>query len=222
MLCSTPMIHIRPHKLFNLIKTDSYTDRVVKLVLPDQNTPVTFDMVIKLALAKLIRPRTFFEFGTFLGVQTFNMAINLPDCEFYTLDLDEESYKRASIMEAVRHLSEIQLERQRQLAFHGTPYEARIHCLHGDSNVFDFSPHHKKMDMIYIDGGHDERTFRSDTENAFRMLSRGRPAVIAWDDYGNPLSPAVKEHLETRREDLFFVEESLTVFHLSGLSVDLG
>jgi predicted O-methyltransferase YrrM len=216
------MIRIRPHKLFNLIKTDSYTERAVKLVLPDQNTPVTFDMVIKLALAKLIRPRTFFEFGTFLGVQTFNMAMNLPDCEFYTLDLDEESYKKASIVEAVRHLSEIQLERQQQLAFRDTPYEARIHCLRGDSNVFDFRPYDAKMDMIYVDGGHDERTVHSDTENAFRMLSKGRPAVIAWDDYGNPLSPAVKEYLDTRGEDLVFVEESLTVFHLSGLSVDIG
>jgi len=222
MLCSTPMIRIRPHKLFNLVKTDSYSQRVVKLVLPNQNTPVTFDMVIKLALAKLIRPRTFFEFGTFLGVQTFNMAMNLPDCEFYTLDLDEESYKRASIIEAVRHLSQIQLEQQRQLAFLGTPYETRIHCLRGDSNAFDFGPYHAKMDMIYIDGGHDERTCRSDTENAFRMLSRGRPSVIVWDDYCNPLSPAVKEYLDGRREDLFFVEESLTVFHLSGVSVDLG
>jgi len=77
------------------------------------------------------------------------------------------------------------------------------------------------MDMVYVDRGRDERTFRSDTENAFRMLSRNRPAVIAWDDYGNPLSPAVKEYLDTRCENLIFVEESLTVFHLSGVSVDI-
>jgi predicted O-methyltransferase YrrM len=216
------MVHIRPHKLFNLIKTDSYTERVVKLVLPDQNTPVTFDMVIKLALAKLIRPKTFFEFGTFLGVQTFNMAMNLPDCKFYTLDLDEESYKKASILESVRHLSEIHLERQQQLAFLDTPYETRIHRLRGDSNVFDFKPYHDKMDMIYVDGGHDERTVRSDAENAFRMLSKGRPAVIAWDDYGNPLSPAVKQYLDTRSEELVFVEESRTLFYLSGITVDVG
>jgi predicted O-methyltransferase YrrM len=216
------MIRIRPHKLFNLITTDSYTERVVKLVLPDQNTPIVFDTVIKLALAKLTRPKTFFEFGTFLGVQTFDMAMNLPDCEFYTLDLDEASYKKASILESVRHLSEMHLEQQQQLAFLGTPYETRIHCLHGDSNVFDFTPYHGKMDMIYVDGGHDERTVRSDAENSFRMLSKGRPAVIVWDDYGNPLSPAVKEYLDTRSEELVFVEESGTVFYLSGITVDVG
>jgi predicted O-methyltransferase YrrM len=216
------MIQIRPHELFNLIKTDSYTERVVKLVLPDQKTPVTFDMVIKLALAKLIRPKTFFEFGTFLGVQIFNMAMNLPDCKFYTLDLDEESYKKASILESVRHLSEMHLEQQQQLAFLSTPYEARIHRLRGDSNVFDFKPYHDKMDMIYVDGGHDERTVRSDAENAFRMLSKGRPAVIAWDDYDNPLSPAVKQYLDTRTENLVFVEESRTAFYLSGINMDVG
>jgi hypothetical protein len=215
------MIRIRPHKLFNLIKSDRYTERVVSVVLPDQNTPIIFDVVIKLALAKLIKPRTFFEFGTFLGVQTFSMAMNLPDCEFYTLDFDEQSYKQASIVESVRHLSEIHLEHKQQLAFTGTPYESIIHCLHGDSNLFDFKPYHNKMDMIYVDGGHDERTIRADAENAFHMVSKDRPSVIAWDDYGNPLAPEVKRYLDSRPEELFYVEESGTAFYLSGITVDM-
>jgi Methyltransferase domain len=211
------MIRIRPHKLFNLVKTDRYADRVVSLVLPDQNTPVTFDTVIKLALAKLVRPRTFFEFGTFLGVQTFNFATNFPDCQFFTLDLDEDSYKKASIVEAGRHMSEIQLARQRDLAFLGTPCECRIHCLRGDSTAFDLSPYRGKMDMVYVDGGHDMRTIESDAGNAFRMLSTDHPAVIVWDDYGNRLCPDVKEFLDARKEDLFFVEESVTVFYIHGM-----
>jgi hypothetical protein len=76
------MISIRPHKLFNLVKTETYGDRIVKLVLPDQQTPMTFDLMIKLALARLLKPRTFFEIGTFLGVHTFDMAMNIPDCHF--------------------------------------------------------------------------------------------------------------------------------------------
>jgi hypothetical protein len=136
--------------------------------------------------------------------------------------LDEESYKKASILESVRHLSKMHLEQQQKLAFLGTPYETRIHCLHGDSNVFDFKPYREKMNMIYVDGGHDERTVRSDAENAFRMLSKGRPAVIAWDDYDSPLSPAVKEYLDTRSEELVFVEESRTAFYLSGITVDIS
>jgi predicted O-methyltransferase YrrM len=198
------------------VKTDNYAQRVVSLVLSDQNTPMAFDTVIKLALAKLVRPRTFFEFGTFLGVQTFNFALNFPECEFYTIDLDEESYRNASIMEEVRHLSEIQLERRQQLAFVGTSCEKRIHCLHGDSNEFDLSPYYGRMDMVYVDGGHDLRTTESDAENAFRMLSNDRPSVIAWDDYGNRLSPAVKTFLDARQERLFHVEESITVFYIQG------
>jgi hypothetical protein len=211
------MIRIRPHKLFDLIKTDRYADRVVQTVLPDRNAPMAFDTALKLALAKLVQPRTFFEFGTFLGVQTFNMAMNLPACEFYTLDLDEDAYKDASIIESVRHLTEIQLERRRELAFLGTPCEKRIHCLRGDSTRFDFAPYFGKIDMVYVDGGHDERTIQSDTDNAFRLLARDRPTAIAWDDYGNRLSPAVKECLDARSETLFAIEESITVFYLSGV-----
>jgi hypothetical protein len=215
------MIRIRPHRLFDLVKTDRYTERVVQIVLPDRQTPVTFDTVIKLAIAKLIQPRSFFEFGTFLGVGTLNIALNLPDCHLYTLDLDEDSYKQASIVESVRHLSELQLERQRELAFMGTPFEKRVQALRGDSTRFDLRPYYGKMDMVYVDGGHDERTIKSDTENAFCMLTKDHPAAIAWDDYGNQLCPAVQECLDARSEKLFYIEESLTVFYLSGVSAGI-
>jgi hypothetical protein len=209
------MISIRPHKLFNLVKTKNYTDRVVKLVLPDQYTPMTFDLMIKLALARLLKPRTFFEIGTFLGVHTFDMAMNIPDCHFYTLDLDHASYRSAQVVEVARHLTEIQLQERHRVAFLGTPYEDRVTCLHGDSTTFDFSPYHGKMDMIFIDGGKEESTFHSDAETALRMKSTDHPAVVVWDDYGNRLSPGVKTYLDARPEELFFVEESITVFHLS-------
>jgi len=55
--------NIRPHKLFNLVKTPCYFDRMVQVVLPDQRTPFLLDTAILLALAKLVRARTIFEFG---------------------------------------------------------------------------------------------------------------------------------------------------------------
>jgi len=215
LLESPPMISIRPHKLFNLVKTETYSDRVVKLVLPDQYTPMTFDLMIKLALARLLKPRTFFEIGTFLGVHTFDMAMNIPDCHFYTLDLDEASYRSAQIVEVARHMTEIQLQQRERVAFLGTPYQSRVSCLYGDSSTFDFSPYYGKMDMVFIDGGKEESTFHSDAESALRMKSTDHPAAVVWDDYGNRLSPRVKPYLDARPEELFFVEESITVFHLA-------
>ena len=63
------MITIRPHRLFNLVSTPSYEARLVKIVLPNQRTPMLLDTAILLTLAKLVDPRTYFEFGTLLGIQ---------------------------------------------------------------------------------------------------------------------------------------------------------
>jgi hypothetical protein len=39
----------------SICETSNYSDRSVQIVLPDQFTPVTFDTVILLALARLVR-----------------------------------------------------------------------------------------------------------------------------------------------------------------------
>jgi len=61
-------------------------------------------------------------------------------------------------------------EHESKLAFIDSPYEEKITRLYGDSNEFDSSDFKGKIDMVYIDGGHDLRTVSSDIENAFTML----------------------------------------------------
>ena len=47
----------------------------MKIVLAsDQRAPIMFDTAVLLALAKLVMPRIYFEFGTYLGVQLLNVA----------------------------------------------------------------------------------------------------------------------------------------------------
>src|ERR1700720_678918 len=108
------MIPTRPHRLFNLVKTRSYEARMVQIVLPDQRAPILLDTAILLALAKLVQPRTYFEFGTYLGVQLINVAANLPqESRLYTLDLDEES-ATAQVDEKQRPLTVQYLNAKRQ------------------------------------------------------------------------------------------------------------
>ena len=210
------MHNIRPHKLFNLVKTPSYLDRMVQIVLPEQNTPTLMDTAVLLALARLVWPRTIFEFGTFMGCQTLNLAANFPESRIYTLDLDEVSFQGLQQDVNDKPLTQTYLEYQGKLAFLNTPYEKRITRLYGDSNRYDFSGLLSQMDLIYVDGGHDPVTLDSDTKNAFGLISDGNAGCIAWHDHGNPLYPQVEEYLGKLSDsrNLFHVEESWTTFFL--------
>lgn len=178
------MHNIRPHKLFNLVKSPSYLDRMVQMALPEQKTPILIDTAVLLALARIVRPRTIFEFGTYMGFQTLNLAANFPEARIYTLDLDEVSFQGLQQDVNDKPLTQTYLEYEAKLAFLNTPYEKGITRLYGDSNKHDFSGLANQMDLIYVDGGHDTVTLDCDTRNAFRMISQGHAACIAWHDHG--------------------------------------
>jgi hypothetical protein len=209
------MIRIRPHQLFNLVITPSYDARMVKIVLPDQRAPILLETAILLSLAKLVNPRRFFEFGTYLGVETLNMAANLPeDSHLYTLDLDEDSLRGLQQDIHDRPLTLTHFDNLSNLAFLGTSYEKRITRLKGESKSYDFSTFSKQIDMIYVDGGHDLPTLVSDTRNALMMLCDDHPACIAWHDFENSAYPQVTEHLLalSTSMDMFHVQETRIVF----------
>jgi len=192
------MIRIRPHRLFNLVETPSYEERLVKIVLPDQRAPILLDTAVLLSLAKLVQPNAYFEFGTYLGVQLLNIIANLaPSARAYTLDLDEKSAGKAEQHENDRPLTLEHLQSQDKLAFRHSSYESQITRLFGNSNTFDFSPFARRMD-------------------SFRMLSDNHKGCIAWHDYGNRIYPHLKTYLDELSEtrDIFFVEESMVAFYL--------
>ncbi len=120
-----------------------------------------------------------------------------------------------------REISRRHLAHQDRPAFAGTRYESRVRPLAGDSTTFDFGPYEGRIHLVYVDGGHDARTARSDTAAAFRMLAERHPAGICWHDYGNPAYPAVTELLDelAAERDLFHVEETRMCFYLRGLEV---
>jgi hypothetical protein len=209
------MIRIRPHELFNLVQTPSYEARMVKIVLPDQRAPILLETAILLALAKLVNPRKFFEFGTYLGVETLNMAANLPgESHLYTMDLDEDSFRNLQQDVHDRPLTLTHFDNLNNLAFLGTPYGKRITQIKGESKSYDFSRFGKQIDMVYVDGGHDLPTLVSDTRNALRMLCDDHPACIAWHDYENYAYPQVTDHLLalSASMQLFHVQESRIAF----------
>lgn len=214
------MQHIRPWEALHLFETRSYYDRLVKVVLPDIRSPMAIETAILLALLKYIQPLLIFEFGTFLGITTLNIAANMREAAIvYTLDLDENSFQKARQHPVDKKLSMERLESEHRIAFMNTPYESRIKRLFGDSNMFDFAPFERKVNMIYIDGGHDLRTVRSDTHNSFRMIDTASLGCIVWHDYGNPDYPELTQFIDelSLERELKHVEETMTVFLLHKL-----
>jgi predicted O-methyltransferase YrrM len=131
-------------------------------------------------ITKVVAPRVVFEIGTFRGRSALNFAINAPGATVYTLDLPKEERapaREAALAEDARLIGIDQVG----IDYHGKPEAARIVQLWGSSRTFDFAPYHGKVDLVFIDGAHDEASVLQDTESALRMVRPG--GAILWDNF---------------------------------------
>lgn len=132
------------------------------------------------ALIKKVQAKRVFEFGTYKGVSTTQMAMNLPsDGLIYTLDLPEKDGGNFAL----------QIPKQSERAIAGEtgkgsliPKEflRQIVFLKEDSARFNPEPFEETMDLVFVDGAHSSDYVRNDTEKGWRMLRNG--GVITWHD----------------------------------------
>jgi len=214
------MVHIRPHKVLDLVKND---ERIVKIYLPDINGLMCLETAILQSLIKIIKPKMALEIGTYLGVQTFNMAASMEKVsKLYTLDLDKASFKLANVCNQDIPWVLTHLSNEDKLAFLGTCEEEKITRLYGDSTKFDFSPYYGKMNFIFVDGGHDNETLNSDTINAFKLIDKTKPYCICWHDYGNK-NYDVTGYLDklSNKINIFHIEETMFCLYVNDEVGDL-
>ena len=221
------MHHVRPYKLFTLID-GSDRDNTVRIPIPKRRGTgglsllETFSLI---AAAKLVDAQRIFEIGTYLGTTTLNLALNVrEDSEILTLDLDEEQAALASQHPADSKLTKTHLDSQKTLDFLETPVSRKVKTLTGDSKKFDFSPWKACVDLIFIDGGHDFATVKSDTENAFELIRTDRRSCILWHDYGNPEYSALTDYLEelSQRLEIFHIEDTMLCVWFNNISLDIS
>ncbi len=208
------MHHIRPYKIFNLIDAQP-PERVVNVTLPNRRGfggTSLLETLLIIAASRAVDARRVFEFGTFLGSNTLNMALNTPvDGEILTLDLNEQHATEVAQHPADAPLTQLHLASQSSLDFIGSPVSGKIKTLTGNSTEFDFSAWEKSIDFVFIDGGHDVLTAKSDSENAFKMAARDRPSCIMWHDYRNWDYPALTCYLDelAQEREIFHVEDTM-------------
>ena len=208
------MYRIRPYKLFSLIEGPP-SERVVQATLPHRRAVgglTLLELFVLIAAARSVGAKRVFEIGTFLGSTTLNMALNIPDDgTVFTLDLGD--YDTESIVQdaADAPLTELHLSSRSSLDFLGSPVQYKIMALIGNSMVFDFSPWDKSIELVFIDGGHNFDTVKSDSENAFRMARKNKPSCVLWHDYGNRDYSGLTDYLDelSQRLNLVHVEDTM-------------
>jgi len=142
-----------------------------------------FELSILNQMVALRRPRALFEFGTFDGRTTLNMAGNSPDsARIYTLDLPQESLEKTNYALEKREIELVQ-KRTSGVRFQQHALARKITQLYGDSAQFDFKPYENKMDFVFVDASHAYDYVLKDSDSALRLLG-DEGGVILWHDYG--------------------------------------
>lgn len=131
------------------------------------------------ALSRMVGAKRVFEFGTYKGVSTTQLALNVAAGGMvFTLDLPEDH---------PAYSLPIPKPEERQIAAEGgkgilIPRDLldRVTFLSSDSATFDESPYHGTIDLAFVDGAHSYEYVKSDSEKAWKMLRPG--GIIAWHD----------------------------------------
>lgn len=166
--------------------------------LLDNNAPVTLhglrsengnvtltELTVISNIVKSSQPKTVFEFGTFNGRTTLNLAANAPEgAVVYTLDLPRENVNKTQLR--VETDDKLFIEK----AESGTRYKsnahgmvrARIIQLYGDPATFDFSSYENTIDFVFVDASHSYDYTLNDSKKALKLLRNGK-GIILWHDY---------------------------------------
>lgn len=144
----------------------------------DGNTTLQ-EQIILLSLAKQRGANAVFEFGTFDGKTTANLAANLgAGADILTIDLPAADANSAKLPIGKGDMRYVMKGRV-GAKLEGVP---NVRKLYGDTARFDFSPWYGTRDFIFIDACHEYEYVRNDTEIAMKLLKPS--GIVAWHDYG--------------------------------------
>lgn len=191
----------------------------------DKNVARSLEVLILSTLVQYFKPKTIFEIGTYTGFTTLHFAQNSKeDTVIYTLDLPPNYGQEKLTHDKLEKYSyddhlvvELSTRGIDNRVFHKNPLRKKIIEIYGDSMRHDFNPYKGKMDFIFIDGCHAYDYIKSDTENAFKMLSEN--GVIVWHDYDYIIHRDVFKYLNSLVKDYRIYSIPNTRFAIYGKNI---
>ncbi len=130
-----------------------------------------------------LRPRTILEIGVYRGIRSYEMISLASDLnssiKYYGFDLFEKiSKKKINLELSKQPLSKKEIE-EKLNNFKNT----KVKLISGDTRVTlkKFIKSKKKVDFIFIDGGHSVKTILSDWKNVKKIMSK--KSIVIFDDY---------------------------------------
>ena len=175
-----PVADVRNIPSVNVLDICPGTQRWALQSFPSVGASVSpMECAVLASLSHLVKARRVFEFGTYKGVSTTQLVLNIgEEGMVYTLDLPEDH--------PAYSLPIPKLE-ERQIAAEGgkgilIPRDLlnRVTFLRSDSATFDETPYLGTIDLVFVDGAHSYEYVKNDTEKGWRMLRSG--GVVAWHD----------------------------------------
>ena len=135
-------------------------------------------LILSAFASKLNETQNVLEIGTFDGITSLNCSLNANNSKVYTLDLPlDHSLDELQDKEYLDFDKDlINSDNRRSDILKNI---TNVIKLYGDSTKFDFSKN--DYSMAFIDGGHDYRTVKSDTENILKYINK--PGSVFWHDY---------------------------------------
>jgi predicted O-methyltransferase YrrM len=175
-----PVADVRPIPTIDVLDICPGTQRWILQSFPGVGASVSpLECAGLAALAHLIGAIRIFEFGTYKGVSTTQLALNVkPGGMVFTLDLPEDH---------PAYTLPIPKPEERAIAAEGgkgilIPRDLldRVTFLSSDSATFDESLYHETIDLVFVDGAHSYEYVANDSAKGWQMLRPG--GILAWHD----------------------------------------
>ena len=164
-----------------------------------------------LSLIKEKKPKTFLEIGVFHGVTARNVCellykINGKEFNYIGLDLFEESIEnKDEIIPSINFSNPLKyfyfkyIKRQNPYSIEAVQdllkkFKENVHLIKGNSNKVLKKIDMRKIDYVFLDGGHDYETVKNDLESCIEVINSN--GTILCDDYNLSYAPGVKQAID--------------------------
>lgn len=179
---------------------------------------ISVEEVCKIALiTKFFKPKNIFEFGTYNGMTTLQLALNAPKkCKIYTLDLPKNAKPQISLNKidtlVAKHFKD--KFKTKTGSYFMDRKDVNIIQILQDSAIFDPTPFKASIDLIFIDAAHDYKNKKKDSDNAFFMLKKG--GIIIWHNYADVGCPDVTMYLEeiSRDKKIYHLKNTMFAIYI--------